>query len=1195
MSQPIHCPECQAENTPGSKFCSHCGARLPKSTSILCPRCQTPNPNSNFYCDNCGGRLHADQNNEPAKEEPSKPEASDLPTSAKMFSLPTRDPGDTGELDPASLQNWLKDQDDDSEEREDSGKLPRLSDLTPEERGKSDDLPGWLLNTDNEDLLIGSPDDITTEHFLNLIQDEEEREKLSGLLNDPTIAGDAANLPDWLRDVAQSEQNEPPTTPPTEEPQAESSEDVVDEGDDWLFELDASEGGEPQPDVSSDEAAPTPTTEDELPDWLGELDPPGTAMLGQSGAEEEPSTGPELEGEDLPDWLIDEAEDEDTPAESDADEMSDADVIADDVPDWMREDAQPDDSQDEEESPDEEEVLDDLTLDSAADTSLTGWLAEFDMEDEESEETAAEEIEAKRSLTDWLTTFDEEDLVPDEKPAETTLPEDAGEEDLPDWITEVDEAGETTETEAEEPTTPEFAAETEPTAEDDAFDWLSDLDDIEESPDEELMAEAATEEDEGLADWLDSDISIDSSLATGDTGPLPDWLDDLEPTGEEAAPSNDTGELDSTMEDLFGEKPKDATGELEWLAETEDEELAAESEEDDSSLAPLVGAAAAAGAAALAGDIGQDDEDTPEEEPDWLSELADFDPNEVVDSAEEAEEVEEEIETAVPESIPEEPATEPEVDLEVDAIFEATESADQDSFDIDDELLGADEGDAGDWADIDGILAGKGDETLPDWLEQLDEISDSEIESFDTGDLPPEEIPEWVASLRPSDTDDFASALPSALFTDSDTSELLDTGDLADGELPDWLDASSIDEKSAATDKSSSGWFSEEEMEDAAELESILADLPPAQAPEDMLQKAEIPDWLEELKPRELTGEAAPVTESRLESSGPLAGMPNTIAIEPIIAMPRAASAPGSYSISPEQVQQARLLQQLVQEGPPPPQVGEAAISARGLAGLRILVAILLLAAVAIGLYGPSILKSKSPASVPTPAAAVNTAVSDAAGETVLVAFEYTPALAAELDPEAKMLLAQINANGSSILTTSQYAAGTAVAKAMTEPYDVLSLGLIPGEAIGLRQLGSCLGEDNQVSTCTIFNDRALNDETAKTMAEAMADVGLVVLFTGERSSLVNWVEQVGASSDIPIIIGTTQSLEPVVVPYFATTQVAGYINGLPATVAYQQAYTDLDDTTADVLYDAQSLILLVTAVILLIGGMIFGLRRKNS
>jgi hypothetical protein len=288
---------------------------------------------------------------------------------------------------------------------------------------------------------------------------------------------------------------------------------------------------------------------------------------------------------------------------------------------------------------------------------------------------------------------------------------------------------------------------------------------------------------------------------------------------------------------------------------------------------------------------------------------------------------------------------------------------------------------------------------------------------------------------------------------------------------------------------------------------------------------------------------------------------------------------------------QARLLRQLVQVGPLAPPVGEATISARRLTGLRILVALLLLAAVFLGLYGPSILKSKSPAGVPVPATAVNTSVSEAAGKTVLVAFEYTPAFAGELNPEAEMLLAQLDAAGSPILTTSQYTAGTAVAETMTTPYNTTSLGLIPGEAMGLRQLGDCLGENALIANCTSLHNRTLSSETAN----ALADVGLVVVFTGERSSLVNWVEQVSVNSDIPIVIGTTQALEPVVVPYFASAQVAGYLNGLPATVAYQQSFTNLNNTSADTLYDAQSFVLLVTAVILMVGGLAFGFSKKKS
>ncbi|NHZ72376.1 MAG: hypothetical protein GWP17_04755, partial [Aquificales bacterium] len=288
---------------------------------------------------------------------------------------------------------------------------------------------------------------------------------------------------------------------------------------------------------------------------------------------------------------------------------------------------------------------------------------------------------------------------------------------------------------------------------------------------------------------------------------------------------------------------------------------------------------------------------------------------------------------------------------------------------------------------------------------------------------------------------------------------------------------------------------------------------------------------------------------------------------------------------------QARLLRQLVQEDPQPPQTDKPAISARGITGLRIIVTILILAAVFLGLYGPAFLKSKAPASVPIPAEAVNTAITNAAGKTVLVAFEYSPALAGELNHEAETLLAQLDAMGSPILITSQYVAGTAVAETITAPYDVVSLGLIPGEAMGIRQLGICLGENAQVSPCTSLHTRSVGDD----LANALSDVSLIIVLTGERSSLINWVEQVGVNSDVPIVVGATQALEPVVVPYYASAQIDGYLNGLPAAIAYQQAYTQTIDISAEAQYGAQSLVLLAAAIILLVGGLAFGFTNKEN
>ena len=50
------CPECQADNKEGAKFCSECGTPL----SLRCPSCATPHRAGQKFCDECGTALGAE-------------------------------------------------------------------------------------------------------------------------------------------------------------------------------------------------------------------------------------------------------------------------------------------------------------------------------------------------------------------------------------------------------------------------------------------------------------------------------------------------------------------------------------------------------------------------------------------------------------------------------------------------------------------------------------------------------------------------------------------------------------------------------------------------------------------------------------------------------------------------------------------------------------------------------------------------------------------------------------------------------------------------------------------------------------------------------------------------------------------------------------------------------------------------------
>ena len=49
------CPDCGAQNAPGTKFCSECGAKL--ATSAFCAECGAQNAPGTKFCGECGNRL----------------------------------------------------------------------------------------------------------------------------------------------------------------------------------------------------------------------------------------------------------------------------------------------------------------------------------------------------------------------------------------------------------------------------------------------------------------------------------------------------------------------------------------------------------------------------------------------------------------------------------------------------------------------------------------------------------------------------------------------------------------------------------------------------------------------------------------------------------------------------------------------------------------------------------------------------------------------------------------------------------------------------------------------------------------------------------------------------------------------------------------------------------------------------------
>jgi hypothetical protein len=921
------------------------------------------------------------------------------------------------------------------------------------------------------------------------------------------------------------------------------------------------------------------------PGDTNDLDPTTLADWLRTG-EHKQDTG----SSDLPD-----GEEETPAAPADDDDAEPHHVASNELPDWLVEDEEDiDDLFDVPREITTDHYLELLQADSSdeADDSTVP-----DSDDDEADWPATPPAEEERNWLDELGPPQTGVFVDPDDPQETFNPT-AALPNLPDWLTDIGPAH-----------TGHLGSEA--AAPDDNDDWLDEF------------KPAYTGE---LAD-TDDPFDLDEFAFTGpldegeiEEGDLPDWLLDLRPED-----SPDTADFDADEEIGDGEilgaafdedKPFDESDflhESEFLEESEpfDESLVFDEnmvlDDDQSSDADLF--------VPDSDDREQfdPDEDSPElseaTELDWLVELesapletettaepedpfaddglseegvADFaealDGTELSDSDQPSDDWIASDEFAEPDEIGAwEPLLVEEEEEEEEETAVASE-LESEAFDL--ESLG-EEDDIPEWVSQLGSPAAQTDDTdQPEFNQETEMLARNE------------DLPSWITDMMP-DKDQEGPTLSGLAMADPDYVDPLEglPEELASDVLPDWLsDAPAARETGplrSQTDQTSAdipAWLQQVTEDDeatklSAELSSLLG--PPTRDKAPDLRKAEIPEWLQALKPTELTGAAPEADEATYTAtSGPLSGIRGALEIEPLIARPRTDTASFlPFSVSKEQQQQVELLQQVIAtETDSQPVAGVRHIAALSVAA-RLGLALLLLLAILIGLWGPGIFAG-TPAPSPA-AAALHTAVENAAGQPVLLVFDYTPGLAGELEPQAELLLQQLANNDSPVVTVSQYTAGERLADlqtAVSHPDNRFHIGYLPGEAVGVRQLGYCLAA---VPLCEGLISRPL------TAAErqSLADVSLVIILTGERDNLVNWIEQLAVYDQLTLAAGVTQSLRPIAAPYVASGQLDGLLSGMSDTAAYQTTLLGQEaDNRLARQQNAQAIAQLVAALLLLTG-----------
>ncbi len=814
----------------------------------------------------------------------------------------------------------------------------------------------------------------------------------------------------------------------------------------------------------------------------------------------------------LPDWLLELADDETPPAQSES-EASGSDEDA-GYPDWISGlvDEEAFEGEDEKEAPAQAQEPDAFALD---DGDLPDWLQDV--------KKPAAPLQTELSQAGVSQADAPQAGEPEADSAAFSLEG----EDLPDWLRDVDEPPEAPTPSHEEPVKQpreerEPVSEAEAPAQDwDIPDWLA-----EHAAPSLMEGQEAT--GQALPDWLTERAEEVPASGASSSQEIPDWLQasaEPSPHREEEAeasppPAEDAFDLDT------GGLPDWLSEELEETEPAPGPQPVTEAQESlETQTAP-------------AGDSGTAEEDLP----DWLRGIDDdfeFDVSgsEEPEAGADTEEPRPEPQTAP--QMPAEPTAAPseqeaeavpdwladievtdEVDVEAatDVFAETPEPAptqDEPEVNVPEEAL--------EWLrDIapseqppepqEGTPALVGAEDA----EEAPEEEAPEIEAAE-----PEEIPDWLKDLEPSSPERPEEPAPA-------TRDEQEEARPARANLPAWMQGLRPPDGAGEGDEM-------QPFTEAAEAEGLVP--------------AEIPEWVRALRPElEAGGAESPRAEriqktASVEMEGPLSSLRGVLAETTIVDIPTDMDVSVTAAIPEDVKEQAELWQELLSR---PRSIERSVIQTKrrrgaGAMAVRLLLTAILFVGALTGLWflTPAMRISQTPSPQNAPGVGLfwNQLEQLQAGDTVLVAIEYGPAYADEMNAMAEALFEHLRDREVNVKLASTLPEGTGLPQAAVmevygneDPVDQRSylVNQLPGVASYLQ---------------------SPHAQTAKHL----------VILTSRPTRVRWWIEQnatlrgIEGAAPLPVSVAASASSGPLIAPYLEQTEVAGWVIGLPQTLAYRE------------------------------------------
>jgi hypothetical protein len=192
-------------------------------------------------------------------------------------------------------------------------------------------------------------------------------------------------------------------------------------------------------------------------------------------------------------------------------------------------------------------------------------------------------------------------------------------------------------------------------------------------------------------------------------------------------------------------------------------------------------------------------------------------------------------------------------------------------------------------------------------------------------------------------------------------------------------------------------------------------------------------------------------------------------------------------------------------------------------------------------------------------------------GAKVLLSFDYGPGYAGELDPLALALMRHLARRGAQVAAMSLTPQGVGQAQwvlgHMPEEWprslygeNWIILGYLPGQEAGLRALGTGL---EQAFRADALQERPLSAWPLGQGLTTLRDFDQVIVLADDAQTVRRWIEQVGGRHNVPLHALVTAAVEPLLVPYRQTGQLATLINGAAGAAEYESAIGARPDALA--------------------------------